>query len=180
MAVIRPPEFDRQWQRQRRWQARWRSWRPWLAVAAIVAFSAWLSGLPSVLRSGERTELRFILCGTGSGPACVIDGDTLAIGQRRVRLEGFDAPEVDGACEAERRKAAAARGALLAWLNRGPFMLGGAADPPRDQYGRELREAWRIGDGSEERLADAMIAAGLADSTGWGASRRDWCAGDPG
>ena len=54
-------------------------------------------------------DMRFGICGEGASAACVIDGDTLAIGQRRVRLTGYDAPEMDGACEAERAKATEAR-----------------------------------------------------------------------
>jgi endonuclease YncB( thermonuclease family) len=175
MAVIRPPQFDRKWQRQRRWQARWRTGRVWLAVAAIVALGVWLSGVPGSLRHATLTEARFVLCGSRPGPACVIDGDTLAFGERRIRLAGFDAPELDGPCEAERLKAREARGALLAWLNRGPFYVDGGDDPPRDKYRRELRTAWRVTDGREEWLSEEMIAQGLAESSSWSAAKVDWC-----
>lgn len=108
------------------------------------------------------------------------DGDTLIIGfgkeRRRIRLTGFDAPELDGACPAERETAIAAREALHAWLGQGGAEWDGAADPPYDQYGRELRAASRTGrDGKREYLADTMIARGLAEPSGWGAEAVDWC-----
>lgn len=175
MAVIRPPQFDRRWRRQRRWSARWRALRPWLAVAAIIGASLWLTGLPSSLRNATLTEAKFTLCAVHHSGACVIDGDTIAFNERRIRLAGFDAPELDGACEAERLKAREARGALLVWLNRGPFYVDGGDSPPRDKYGREVRAAWRVGDGRESRLADDMIGAGLARNISGRLPRAGWC-----
>ena len=117
-------------------------------------------------------DIRFGLCGDGgSHAACVIDGDTLAIGPRRVRLTGYDAPELGGTCEAERTKAREARTALHTWLAQGRFTWTGGAEPPRDQYGRELREVRR----GNETLADAMVEAGLAEGSGWGAAAWEWC-----
>ncbi|MBT8427222.1 MAG: hypothetical protein KJO02_04250 [Erythrobacter sp.] len=116
----------------------------------------------------------FRLCGTpGPGP-CVIDGDTLAIGNRRVRLTGYDAPEMDGACKLEIAKANRAKLELHAWLARGRFEWTGGTEPPYDRYGRELREARR----GDDLLADHMIGAGLAEGTGWGASAVNWCSGE--
>lgn len=119
--------------------------------------------------SWSPVERSFALCGSGAGgAACVIDGDTIAIGARRIRLTGFDAPETDGACEAERRLAQVAREELAAWLNLGPFELDGGAEPPRDDYGRELREARRGG----EALADTMVERELARRS---RLDRGWC-----
>ena len=119
----------------------------------------------------SEVAMTFRPCGTpGSGP-CVIDGDTLAIGQRRVRLTGYDAPELDGACDAERHKAAQARDRLADWLAQGPFEWTGGTDPAYDRYGRELREARR----GEELLAEVMVDAGLAEGDSWGAESVSWC-----
>jgi len=116
--------------------------------------------------------LSFPLCiSPGYAANCVVDGDTIRIGERRIRLTGFDAPEIDGACQRESDLALAARDALHRWLALGDFELDGGAEPPRDQYGRELRAARR----GEEYLADMMIAAGLARDNGWGAGEADWC-----
>ncbi|RIV83922.1 thermonuclease family protein [Aurantiacibacter zhengii] len=117
----------------------------------------------------DAVERQFSVCGQGSSPACVVDGDTLRIGDRRIRLTGFDAPEMDGACDAERRLARVARDELAAWLNLGRFEMDGGTNPPRDDYGRELRAIRRGG----EALADTMAERGLARRSG---SARDWCA----
>ena len=145
-------------------------------VALVIAALA-LAWLVFGDRLGPQPELGevdipFGLCGERGAAACVIDGDTLAIGKRRIRLTGFDAPEMEGACEAESARARAARSALHGWLAEGPFEWTADADTTYDRYGRELREARR----GEETLADHMIEADLAEGSGWGAVRRDWCA----
>ena len=116
-------------------------------------------------------EMSFGLCGEGGGEACVIDGDTLAIGQHRVRLTGYDAPELEGGCAVESAQARAARAELHHWLARGCFTWTGGEDPPRDRWGRELREARR----GDDLLAEHMVSAGLAEEMGSGAERVEWC-----
>ena len=147
-----------------------REWLPLLVVVALV--SGWVVARDALDTPPPTSEvdIEFGLCGEGSQAACVIDGDTVAVGQRRIRLTGYDAPELDGACEAESVAAQKARTALHTWLAKGRFSWTGGEDPARDQYGRELREAMR----GEERLAQAMIDAGLAEGEGWGEGR-DWC-----
>lgn len=126
--------------------------------------------------------LTFGLCGAkGAGRACVIDGDTLHIRRgkdiRRIRITGFNAPELDGACEAERRQALAAKRALHAWMAQGTVEWDGGTEPPFDQYGRELRSLRRPdGKGGYEELADYMLTTGMAAPSGWGTSPKDWCA----
>ncbi|MEM7779470.1 MAG: hypothetical protein AAF697_03650 [Pseudomonadota bacterium] len=160
----------------------WLLWR--VPVLALIVMAAWWFGFrPIAMEQGwvEVTE-DFALCG-GEGPTaagCVVDGDTLVIGfgseRRRIRLTGFDAPELEGACGLEEVLAQSAKEELHKWLGEGPFEWNGDADPPRDQYGRELRAARRIlPDGSRDYLADAMIATGLAAESGWGTTPRDWC-----
>lgn len=170
------PRFDARWNDRRRRAALWRRMGRWLlfgliAVLAVLA-TRWQasSGDWQVERGGA-----FALCGERRAARCVVDGDTVMLGQRRVRLTGFDAPELDGACEAERMLARRAQVALRDWLNRGPFQLDGGADPPRDTYGRELRAARRDDAAGQESLADTMVEAGLARSTGWGADEPGWC-----
>ena len=144
----------------------------WFAIL-FALLAVWLA-IEDKMRPPEPVDtvsLTFRLCGTpGPGP-CVIDGDTLAIGQRRIRLTGYDAPEMDGPCDNERHKAAMARDRLNTWLRQGPFEWTGGFAPPYDRYGRELREARR----GEELLAEVMIGAGLAEGDGWGAERVEWC-----
>lgn len=179
--MVKPPRFDARWNARRRRAGRWRTLRRWLVVAAVLAgslliarwqgFGGDLGGDWQVQGSGT-----FVLCGEGRRAArCVVDGDTVMIGARRIRLTGYDAPEMDGACEAERLLAARARAALHDWLNRGPFALDGGDDPPRDAYGRELRAARRDDAAGQQWLADTMVDAGLARTTGWGAGEAGWC-----
>ena len=144
----------------------------WFLIRPVSDGTGWVSVTDS-----------FAVCGE-SGPrqaGCVVDGDTLVLGfgngQRRIRITGFDAPELEGACEAESAKAREARSRVHQWLGEGPFEWDGAAEPPRDQYGRELREVRRLlPDGSYEYLGRTMIDEGLASESGWGSFPVDWCA----
>ncbi len=160
-------------------KAQWTRWAtPMLAVGLV---GAWYFAQPYLApKVWDRVGTQFGTCGERGRPFyCVSDGDTVTIGfgsnARRIRLTGFDAPEIDGACQAEKAKALLAQKELRNWLNRGPFEWDGGASPPRDQYGRELRAARRLAsDGSEQRLADHMIGAKLAAGEGpW--EWRDWC-----
>ncbi len=160
----------------------WVLWRM-PALVAILTGLWWYGVRPIAHEQGwVRVDDRFVVCGAGGGSAqgCVVDGDTVIMGfgpeRRRIRLTGFDAPEMDGACPAEREVAATARTALAQWLAKGAFEWNGADDPPRDQYGRELREVRRRDrDKSAEYLAATMIGRGLASASGWGADAVEWC-----
>ncbi len=173
--------FDALWQKARARRSQWRRIRrlatPFFLLGVLLG--VWLF-VGDRMRPGaeEWVEVptRFELCGSGPNSACVIDGDTVRYGHlrgdRRIRLTGFDAPEMDGACAAERTRAQEAKRALQAWLAEGPFEWNGGADPPRDKYGRELRAARR----GKDELADHMIGLGLAEGGGWTTQRIDWCA----
>ena len=186
--AIRPAQFDR----KRKRRAALRKLGSIATVFAIIAAGLWFQyGSEITPRDAALVTQEFGLCGQGANAACVADGDTVILGggetRRRVRLTGYDAPELDGACEAERTKAREARTALHQWLGQGQFAWDGgepagdaraASDgPPYDQYGRELRSAWRDDpEGKREFLADHMLALGLASESGWGADEIDWCA----
>ena len=178
--MVKPPPFHtrplRPTARQaHRRKARWR----WLATLGglllAIAAAMLVTRLPETGGSWERIETRFSLCSDRSSHACVVDGDTIIFGNgaaaRKIRLTGFNAPELAGECPAESALAIQSRDALLVWLNAGAFALDGAEEPPRDQYGRELRAAKR----GEEWLAETMIARGLAQESGWGFTRGGWC-----
>ena len=145
-----------------------RRWRWLFAFALIAVASLAVRYLPTGDEEWHPVERHFTICGTHGSQACVIDGDTLAIGRRRIRLTGYDAPELDGGCEAERRLAAVAREELATWLNLGAFELQGGDDVPFDRYGRELRSARR----GAELLADTMVERDLARRS---RNDRGWC-----
>ena len=148
----------------------------WIAPLLAALASGWWLVRPSPAE-WRSLDLAVPVCGEAGGArACAIDGDTVAIGfgreARRVRLTGFDAPELDGPCAGERAAAVAARSELSRWLSAGRFTWDGGTDPPRDRYGRELRAARR----GDAQLAEHMVARGFASDSGWGAQAIDWCA----
>jgi len=118
----------------------------------------------------ERISATFTRCGRGSSMACVVDGDTLRLGQRRIRLIGIDAPELYGAsCPAERAAGERATDRLMALVNAGEFDLVGHRFYQRDSHGRDLRLVKRNGDS----IGDRLVAEGLARR--YYGSRRSWC-----
>lgn len=122
----------------------------------------------------ERVDRRFTVCGEQRSAACVVDGDTLRIGKRRIRIVGIDAPETDGRCPAERDLARRSTRHLHTVLNQGPFVMTARIDDMTDRYGRELRVLWRERpDGSLQSVAAEMRDAGLAAR--YLGRKADWC-----
>lgn len=153
------------------WMASLKRMRPWLLLILLVVLilAGRALGWFNTFHDPQQITHRFPLCAaTGYSPNCVVDGDTIRIGDRRIRLTGFDAPELDGACPQESLRAQEARAALHGWLSRGPFEMDGGTQPPRDQYGRELRAARR----GEDYLVDHMVAGDHARRSG---EARNWC-----
>lgn len=139
------------------------------ADPALVEPPAFLSTNP------ERIDEQFTRCGRGRGHACVIDGDTFKLGQRKVRIIGIDTPEVAAQCPQEARLAEAATAALQRLLNQGPFDMVGRIDEPTDRYGRDLRALTHTrADGSTQSIAGAMRDGGFARRY-MGGYRSGWC-----
>ena len=99
----------------------------------------------------------------------VIDGDTITWKTVRVRLMGFDTPELSGRCNLERRLAQDAKGKLHS-------LLAAATDielvnrSERDRYGRLL--AWLMIDGRD--VGRVLISERLARPYESG-QRMAWC-----
>jgi micrococcal nuclease len=130
---------------------------------------------PGFLSTGpERINETFTRCGRGRGHACVVDGDTFKLGQRRIRIISIDAPEVNGRCPKETQLAEAATVELMKLLNQGPFEMTGRFDDMQDRYGRDLRSLNRKRpDGSTQSIAEEMRKSGLARRyTGF---KSGWC-----
>jgi len=93
--------------------------------------------------------------------ARVIDGDTFVLyhvgipPEEHVRLVGVDCPE--RTTDAGR----AARALTEQWLRQGPFQL---RTEGRDKYGRLVADVWRPQAGTEEHLAQRLIAQGLCQA----------------
>lgn len=130
---------------------------------------------PALLATGpERVDATFTRCGRGRGHACVVDGDTFKLGQRKVRIIGIDAPEVNARCPAEAQLASAATARLQQLLNQGPFTMTGRVDDSRDRYGRDLRAlSRRRADGSTQSIAADMRASGHARR--YLGTKQSWC-----
>lgn len=147
--------------------------------ALLIALLAFVGALldPSLLppmgptaTRPERINAIFTRCGQGRSMACVVDGDTIRLGRRRVRLIGIDAPEIDSAsCPAERALGERAAGRLLALVNDGEFDLVGHRFRDRDSHGRDLRLLRREG----QSLGRQLVAEGLARR--YIGSKGSWC-----
>jgi endonuclease YncB( thermonuclease family) len=124
------------------------------------------------------------LAGIGSYRATVtriVDGDTVEarvpiwLGQEiitRVRLRGIDAPEIAGACGAERTQAEAARERLASLIGNGPVTL---AEIGPDKYSGRI--VARLMTGAPEHPVDAgalLVSEGLARRYS-GKRREGWC-----
>ena len=179
-------EFDRR-QRIRFWPERRRSPLSRLLVAArpfgllAILCGIWVTMDPALVEppeilAGEPEQVSetFSRCGFGRAHACVIDGDTFKLGNRKVRIIGIDAPEVHGQCAEEVRIAERATVRLQELLNQGPFEMAGRVDDMKDRYGRDLRTVSRKRpDGSMQSIASEMRESGLAHRyTGF---KTKWC-----
>ena len=136
---------------------------------ALIEAPAFLSTEP------ERIAAQFTRCGRGRGEACVVDGDTFKLGQRKVRIVGIDAPETHPAsCPEEARLGEAATAELMRLLNQGPFTMSGRIDDSQDRYGRDLRTISRTrSDGTTQSIAEDMRSSGLARR--YLGRRASWC-----
>ena len=157
-----------------------RAFRPFILLAILLL--AWPAMDPALIdppemlsADAERIDARFTRCGRGRGHACVIDGDTFRLGDRRIRVIGIDAPEVDARCPEEARLAGLATVALQENLNRGPFEMVAPIWRSKDRYGRELRTLRRKRpDGSYNWIAAQMREMGVVRRY-TGGLRTGWC-----
>lgn len=139
---------------------------------AGVALHYWPSGEARLsFVSSSATSVHFSICSAGGGENCVIDGDTIRWNGEKVRLVGFNTPEIsEPQCAAEATKGKQAKLRLQQLLNSGSVSFSATAERDRDRYGRLLREV-RV-DGRD--VAELMISEGLAEPYS-GGQKRDWC-----
>jgi micrococcal nuclease len=132
---------------------------------------------PGFLSSDPETvDESFTRCGPGRGHACVIDGDTFKLGERKVRIIGIDTPETHPPrCAREAELGEAATEQLQSLLNEGPFEMVAPMYGDKDRYGRDLRSISRKRpDGSEQSIAAEMRESGLAHRY-LGGFKSGWC-----
>ena len=163
----------------------WRAIRWWLGIVVIAAlwvlYRNAIAYDPPAFLEGQPVAVggTFTRCGTGRGPLCVVDGDTLKLNQRTIRIVGIDAPETRAQCPAEAAGAERATAVLQRWVNAAPFELVPRLDRPTDKYGRELMTARRVvrgrpGGDRAETAAEVLIDAGVARAY-MGEARPGWC-----
>ena len=122
------------------------------------------------LAATEQVSASFTPCGPGRGTACVIDGDTFKLGDRKIRITGIDAPELASPrCPAEAALARRAADRLLVLLNQGPFDMVEHRLQRQDRNGRDLMVIRRGG----ASIGAQLIDEGLAHR--YIGSKRSWC-----
>ena len=164
------------------WRRVLRAWKPWVLVGLIALGwcaldRTWIVEPARPKGTATRIALEFHRCGKGRGPNCVVDGDTLVMGPRHIRVIGIDAPEIGthARCPKEAAMAEVAADRLLALVAAGPFTMQPPEDGLRDEYGRELMHLTRaLPDGKVQDLAAAMISSGTVREYRFGA-RQPWC-----
>ena len=158
-----------------------RLFRPFILGAILLL--AWPTLDPALVEppaflamTPERVSEQFTRCGPGRGHACVIDGDTIKLGPRKIRIICIDTPETHPArCPEEARLGDAATARLQELLNQGPFEMVGRVGDLHDRHGRDLRVLQRKrSDGTTQSVAAEMRASGLARRY-LGGFKSGWC-----
>ena len=134
--------------RPTRWPRRRMSRNPLGAVASLVAIAV-IAGVVGLVFAPPTTH---------AGRAYVTDGDSLRIGEARIRLVGLDAVELAQSCERNGEEWACGREArdFLVGLIGGREIK--CASDRRDQYGRSLAHCSL----DDADIGDAIVRSGWA------------------
>ncbi|MBX7532035.1 thermonuclease family protein [Qipengyuania sp. 1XM1-15A] len=101
---------------------------------------------------------------------CVVDGDTLWLNGKKIRVADIDTPEVSSPqCDYEYDLGMRATYRFRDLLNEGPFSVEGIGDRDTDRFGRQLRVITRKG----QSIGDMLVSEGLART--WTGRREPWC-----
>jgi len=162
----RPPSF-----RPKRTDIRRALWLiPVLGVAGALLDPSLIGPIGPLASPPELVSTRFTPCGPGRGPACVVDGDTFKLGDRRIRITGIDAPElIAPQCPGEQVLAQKSSERLLSLLNQGEFEMVAHRLQRQDRHGRDLMVIQRNG----QSIGGQLIDEGLAHR--YVGSKRSWC-----
>jgi micrococcal nuclease len=137
-------------------------------------YSGWFTTKSSPIRfmnteahAGE--SVSFNRCHIGGGYNCVVDGDTIWLSGKKVRIADIDAPEThDYGCPEEKSLGDRATARLKEVLESGPITLE-SINRDKDQYGRLLRIVLVNG----ESVGTTLVREGLA--RWYEGGRRPWC-----
>jgi endonuclease YncB( thermonuclease family) len=143
---------------------------PLLLIGGALLDPSLIQPIGPLAAPAEQVTATFTPCGPGRGPACVIDGDTFKLGDRKIRIIGIDAPELaEPKCPAEAALARRAADRLRTLLNAGQFDMIAHRLQRQDRHGRDLMVVKR-GDTS---IGRQLIDEGLAHR--YVGSKRGWC-----
>lgn len=138
-------------------------------AAAFVMLTTSEAIFGAVSASSDRA-VQFRKCSSDVRYNCVVDGDTLWINGRKIRVADVDAPEIGTPkCASELALGNRAIDRLIELVNAGPFHLQAWPGRDTDRYGRKLRVLVRDG----RSLGDRLVAEGLART--WSGRRQPWC-----
>lgn len=162
----RPPSF-----KPKRADIRRALWLiPILLIGGALLDPSLIAPIGPLAAPAERVTSQFTACGPSRGSACVIDGDTFKLGDRRIRITGIDAPELLAPqCAGEEALARRSADRLLELLNKGEFEMVAHRFQRQDRHGRELRVVKRDG----QSIGRALIDEGLAHR--YIGSKWSWC-----
>lgn len=117
--------------------------------------------------AGPALATDFPICKGGHRVTCVVDGDTFWLNGEKIRVDGYDSPEMgQPKCSRPAAGAIEARNALTKLLNSGVVELDRTGV---DRYGRTLARI--LVDGQD--ITEAMIGAGHARRYHRG--QQAWC-----
>lgn len=162
----RPPSF-----RPKRTDIRRALWFiPALLLAGALLDPSLIAPVGPLAAAPQRVSTSFTPCGPGRAPACVIDGDTFKLGDRKIRITGIDAPELLAPqCPGEEALARRSADRLLELLNKGEFEMIAHRLQRRDRHGRDLMVLKRGG----QSIGRTLIDEGLAHR--YIGSKWSWC-----
>jgi endonuclease YncB( thermonuclease family) len=162
----RPPSF-----KPKRTDVRRALWFiPVLLLGGALLDPSLIAPIGPLAAAPERVSTSFTACGPGRRPACVIDGDTFKLGDRKVRITGIDAPELMAPqCSAEEVLARKSADRLRELLNQGEFEMVAHRLQRVDRHGRDLMVVQRNG----QSIGSILIDEGLAHR--YLGSKRSWC-----
>lgn len=162
----RPPSF-----KPKRTDVRRALWLiPILLLGGALLDPSLIGPIGPLAAAPERVSTSFTPCGPGRGSACVVDGDTFKLGDRKIRIIGIDAPELLAPqCPGEEVLARKSADRLRELLNQGEFEMVAHRLQRQDRHGRDLMVVQRHG----QSIGSTLIDEGLAHR--YLGSKRSWC-----
>src|SRR5687768_16242394 len=147
----RPPSF-----RPKRTDVRRALWFiPLLLLGGAVLDPSLIPPVGPLAAPAELVSTKFSQCGPGRAPACVVDGDTFKLGERKVRITGIDAPELLAPqCPGEEVLARRSAERLRDLLYQGEFEMVAHRLQREDRHGRDLMVIRRGGQSIGSTLID--------------------------